>query len=429
MTNEHDYPHGLLFSDDLQKQVKNRFCNVDSDPEAGERLFFENAGGSLRLKAVNEAYQLADSFPDCDSRKHKRAKSLRAQTLDGFADIRIMFNAPKYAQILNETSSSKAMFTIVRTILENVPGTNVVTTELEHPSVFDSVRYYAKKMGMEFRVCPPNKKTGGIDPETLASYVDENTALVNCIYASNHTGVVMDIEKIVALCRAKKPDVYIVSDAVQHMPHGLVDVQKVELDAVNFAAYKIFGCRGFGAAYISDRLARLDHPAIIGNLGDPWEIGGPAPAMLATATAIVDYVCWLGSQFSKETDRRKLWEEGMTRIELQERALLHHTLKGTKEVPGLRNIPNATVHFDRDDFHNRDFIMALTFKNINYTDAVVEYQKRGVIVYDRNDTNYYSVRSLHPFDLDGIIRVSPLHCHSTADVEKFLKVSAEIAAL
>lgn len=429
MIKEKDYPQGLLFPEELQKEVKSRFLNVDTDPEAGERVFFENAGGSLRLKAVNEIYQELDSFPDCDSRKHKRAKALRKKTLGGFADLRIMFNAPKYAQILNETSSSKAMFTIVRTILENVEGKNVVTTELEHPSVYDSVRYYANKRGMEVRVCAPDKQTGSIIPEEIAAMVDENTALVTCMYASNHTGAVMDMKKIVELCRAKKQDVYIVSDAVQHMPHGLVDVQEVELDAVNFAAYKIFGCRGFGAAYLSDRLARLDHPGIFGNLGDPWEIGGPAPAMLATATAIVDYVCWLGSQFTDETDRRKLWEEGMMHIELQERALMYHTLEGTKEVPGLRHIPNAKVHFDREDFENRDFIMALTFDNINYTDAVAEFQKRGVIVYDRNDGNYYSVRSLHPFGLDGIIRVSPLHCHSTEDVDKFLKAAAEIAAL
>ncbi len=63
------------------------------------------------------------------------------------------------------------------------------------------------------------------------------------------------------------------------------------------------------------------------------------------------------------------------------------------------------------------------------TDAVAEYQKRGVIVYDRNDANYYSVRCLHPFGLDGVIRVSPLHCHNTNDVQTFLRASEEIAAL
>ena len=62
----------------------------------------------------------------------------------------------------------------------------------------------------------------------------------------------MDMKEIVTRARAIKPDLYIISDAVQHMPHGLVDVQDLQLDGINFAAYKIFGCRGFGAGYVSD---------------------------------------------------------------------------------------------------------------------------------------------------------------------------------
>lgn len=427
--NMKDFPHGLLFEPELQKEIKDRFCCIDSDPEGGERVFFENAGGSLRLKAVNRAFQEADCFPDCDSRKHPRAKALRKLTLNGFADLRIMFNAPKYGQIIAETSSSKAMFTMVRTVLENVKGKNVVVTDLDHPSAYDSVMYYGRKNGMEVRVVKPNKKTGGIDPEAITRMVDKDTALLVCIYASNHTGAVMDMKEIVRGAREIKPDLYIISDAVQHMPHGLVDVQDLQLDGINFAAYKIFGCRGFGAAYISDRLAALDHPGIFGNLGDPWEIGGPAPAMYASISAIVDHVCWIGSHFTDSTDRRALYEEGMERIEMQERALLYHTLEGTPEVPGLRHIPGANVEFDRESLENRDFILPLTFKNISCPDAVTEFVKRSIIVYDRSDSNYYSVRSLHPFDLEGIVRVSPLHCHSTEDVDKFLKAAAEIAQI
>lgn len=424
-----NYPQGLFFEDGLQKEVKEKFSNVDRDGDYGERLFFENAGGSLRLKAVTDAYAFGDSFPDCDSRKHKRAKELRKMTLNGFADLRVMFNAPKYGQIITETSSSKAMFTMVRTILENVKGTNVVTTDLDHPSVYDSCKYYAKKKGMDFRVAKPEKETGTVRPEDIAALVDEDTALLACIYASNHTGAVLDIPRIVELAKAKNPDVYIIVDAVQHMPHGLVDVQKVPVDGVNFAAYKVFGCRGFGAAYISDRVAILDHPMINGNLGDPWELGGPAPAMFSTISAIVDYVCWIGAKFVDSEDRRELYEEGMERIEMQERALMNRMLEGTEEIPGIRHIENANAHFDREDYENRDFIMAVTFDNVNYTDAVQEYLKRGVVVYDRNDANYYSVRSLHPFDLDGIIRVSPLHCHDKNDIDKFLIATAEIAKL
>ena len=424
-----DHPQGKFFSDELQKQIKHRFLNCDKDPEAGRRVFFENAGGSLRLKAVNEAYANADSFPDCDSRKHKRAKSLREKTLNGFSDLRVMFNAPKYGQIISETSSSKVMFTMVRTIMENVSGTNCVVTDLDHPSVYDSMQYYARKKGMELRVAKPNPKTGGVDVESIIDLIDEGTSLINIIYASNHTGAVLDIDSIVKKAREKKPGIYILVDAVQHVPHGLIDVMKTPVDGINFAAYKVFGCRGFGAGYISDRVAIMDHPGILGNLGDPWEIGGPAPAMYASVSEIVNYVCWIGGQFIDKADKRKMYEEGMHNIEMHERALMYYALEGSKDIKGLRYIPNVKVHFDRETFNNRDFIMPISFDNINYTKAVEEYQKRNVIVYDRNDSNYYSVRSLHPFNLDGIIRVSPLHCHDKSDVELFLKATKEIAAL
>ena len=176
-----DYPQGLLFDGKLQAEIKDRFWNVDSDPEAGKRLFFENAGGSLRLKAVNKAYEEADTFPDCDSRKHPRAKALRQLTLNGFRDLRIMFNAPRYGQIIAEKSSSKVMFEMVRTVLENIKGTNVVVTDLDHPSAYDSVMYYGRKAGMEVRIAKPNKVTGGIDAEEIERLVDKDTALLVCI--------------------------------------------------------------------------------------------------------------------------------------------------------------------------------------------------------------------------------------------------------
>jgi hypothetical protein len=39
------------------------------------------------------------------------------------------------------------MFDMVRAIAENVPGTNMVTTALEHPSSFDAMQLYATRLG------------------------------------------------------------------------------------------------------------------------------------------------------------------------------------------------------------------------------------------------------------------------------------------
>lgn len=69
---------GVLFSDDFQKSLKSRFCFVDADPEHGERLFFENSGGSLRLKKAVEAKAAIEEYPDCPERVRGRGYELSA---------------------------------------------------------------------------------------------------------------------------------------------------------------------------------------------------------------------------------------------------------------------------------------------------------------------------------------------------------------
>ena len=64
-----------------------------------------------------------------------------------------------------------------------------------------------------------------------------------------------------------------------------------------------------------------------------------------------------------------------------------------------------------------------------HTEAVREYEKRGVIVYDRLSSSIYSKRMLESFDMDGAVRVSPLHCNSLADIDKFLQITKELASL
>ena len=43
---------GEFFSTILSQEIRDRFCYVDEDPIRGKRLFFENSGGSFRLKSV-----------------------------------------------------------------------------------------------------------------------------------------------------------------------------------------------------------------------------------------------------------------------------------------------------------------------------------------------------------------------------------------
>ena len=414
-------PRGALFPDALMQQIKSRFHHVDRDIDGRERLFFDNAGGSFRLKAAVDAYARVDALPDCPERIHARALDLQAIQSRGEDDVRTILNA-QHGTVYASLTASGAMFDMVRAIMENVPGTNAVTTVLEHPSSYDAMTYYAERTGKALRIAPSNPETGGVDVDAIVSLVDADTALLSVMFASNISGAKFDIDTIVARAREKKPDLFIVVDAVQHAPHGIIDLQRTPVDGINFAPYKFFGCRGSGMSWLSPRAAALPHHRLAAKENGVWELGSPAPAQFAVVSAIVDYVTWIGRYFIDSDDRRTLFVEGMHRIELHERALLATLLDG------LRAIDGVDVYWDHDDLTKRDLIVGIGFANLEPTQAVREYERHGVIVYERVASSLYSGRMLKSFGLAGAVRISPLHCHAPDDIARFLAVTEALAA-
>lgn len=422
-----NYSHGLLFSPELSKEIKDKFYYVDEDPEFGRRLFFENSGGSLRLKDSVQEQAKYQAFADCPERSHARSRELKKIQLKGIDDIMKVIMGADDGALITEMTASQAMFQMVGAILENVEGDSAVTSVLEHPSAFDAVKYYCNKTGKEFRVAQANPKTGGIDVDEIRRVVTPGTCLLSIMYASNITGTIMDMEAIVKAAREINPNIYIISDAVQHAPHALMDVSALKLDGLNFAPYKFFGTRGMGYAYVSDRVAKLPHRKILQRPEDVWELGSPTPGNFAAMSAVVDYVCWIGSHFTDKSERRELYGVGMEHIHLQERALLWRMLEGSKEVPGLRHIPGVQIYVDTDDLSCRDLIVAMSIDGIGMTECVAEYQKRGVTVFERVNTSVYSKRIVEAIGIEGAIRVSPLHCHTVEDIDRYLEITAELA--
>ena len=420
--------HGILFDSKFQKELKSKFCYTDQDPDHGQRLFFENSGGSLRLKKCVEAKATYECFPDCPERIHARSVQLRSVVEEGTKEILEIIFGAKSGALITDLTASQTMFHMVGMIMENISGTNAVVSSIEHPSAYDAVEFYCKKTGKELRVIPADPVTGGIDPDEAVKYIDENTCLLSVMSASNISGTIIDIETIVKKARAIQPDLFIVSDAVQHAPHSAIDVEKLGIDGMNFAPYKFFGIRGCGFAYVSDRVAALPHHKLTAKPQNVFELGTSAPGNFAAAREIIHYVCEIGAHYIQCTHRRTLFVEGMRRIHLHERALLHRLLEGTPQTPGLRHIPGVTVCVDTEDLTMRDLIVAIMIDKMDFTECVAEYQRRGVTVYERVNTSIYSKRILEALDLNGAIRVSPLHCHGVEDIDRFLHITAAISA-
>ena len=91
------------------------------------------------------------------------------------------------------------------------------------------------------------------------------------------------------------------------------------------------------------------------------------------------------------------------------------------------HIPGVHVYVDTEDLTHRDLIVAMGIDGLDMTRCVEEYQKRGVTTFERVNTSVYSKRIVEAVGLTGAIRVSPLHCHTVADIETYLRVTQELA--
>ena len=391
--------NGQLMPADLTAQIRDKYYHVDVDPfTKSKRLFFDNSGGSFRLKDASEAFRNVDDLPNCGGHGGAASDYLDSLRTQACKDISTMFNAE---------------------------GGCIATSMTASIIVFDVSE--AEKYGKELRVAKTNPRTGTIDPMDVVKLVDKDTCLLSVIMTSNITGAVLDIETIAREARKIKPDLFIICDSVQHTPHGLTDMKAWGLDCVNFAPYKFGGARGLGVGWLSDRVMNLPHRKLIREKQSNWEMGGCAPGMYAMLSAIFNYVCWIGEHFTNSQDRRTLYVEGMNRIMLHERALLYRLLHGSDEVKGLLDLEGVNVAVEMPDLTQRDLIVPIVFDKLTCEQASRAYEKAGVVVHERTDASLYSARQVNSINQHGIVRISPLHCHTYEDIDEFLKITAEIA--
>src|SRR5699024_12517893 len=133
-----------------------------------------------------------------------------------------------------------------------------------------------------------------------------------------------------------------------------------------------------------------------------WDLGSKTPAHYAAFSKVVDYICMIGEFYRKSDDRRELIVEGMNRIHKQEQAILERLLNGSENVIGINKIENVSVHFEKANGLNQDMILALTFDNISYSEAVDPYGKEINLMYARESSSHYSRRIIVSVGLDTI---------------------------
>jgi cysteine desulfurase len=131
-------------------------------------------------------------------------------------------------------------------------GGHVVTTSIEHSSVFESCRALEKR-GVAVTYVP-SRGNGIVDSRAVAAAIRPDTRLVSIMYANNEIGTVQPIREIAKIVRAMRasggsPYPLLHTDACQ--AGGALDISmpRLGVDLATFNGSKLYGPKGVGFFY------------------------------------------------------------------------------------------------------------------------------------------------------------------------------------
>lgn len=409
-----------VFNAGLMGEIRNRFENVESDPIAGKRIYFENAGGTLRLKSVLKAVNFFTGLPDNAGRRNQTSRKITDTIIKGREDVRLLLGAPAAGHVISEQSGTGMIFRVISTVARSVPGGNLVTSNLEHPAVYDACHILARRHGLDCRVATLDRQTGSVPVEAVTRLVDKDTVMLAIIHASNILGSVNDVGRMAAEARRIKPDLYIIVDGCQYGSHGVIDVAQYGADAWIFDAYKIYSKIGTNFACLTSRLASLDRDNLLGKATTDWDLGTREPAAFASISCVAEYLQWLGSHFSDSRNPREIILAAMRAVESHEHQITELMLHGAEGIPGLCNMKHATVYGAKDDLNKYQAIIAFNLKGIHSADIVDYLEANGVRVHNRT-SDAYSRHVLAALGIKECVRVSLGHYNTAEEVLMFLQ--------
>lgn len=141
-------------------------------------------------------------------------------------------------------SNNAAIFGVMRAAYGKK---RIVTTEIEHPSVYETAIAVAKMFDAELVFAPLNRD-GSVNIDRLSEVLTPDTALVSIMHVNNELGSVNDLQRIAEKVRALSPNAVFHSDGVQaFMKTGM---QKLPVDLYSVSAHKLHAPKGIGFLYV-----------------------------------------------------------------------------------------------------------------------------------------------------------------------------------
>ncbi len=205
------------------------------------RIYLDhNATTPIRPEVIESMSEVLRGGFGNPSSVHAEGAAARARVEAARAEIADLLGV-EAGEIQLTGGATESNNTVLFGLLE--PGDHVVTTQIEHPSVEEPLRFLERRGVQVERVAPD--AVGCVDAQAVLTAIGDRTRLVSMIWANNETGSIQPVEAVARGCRERK--VLFHSDATQALGKAVVDLARVPVDFLSCSAHKLGGPKGVGA--------------------------------------------------------------------------------------------------------------------------------------------------------------------------------------
>ena len=181
-------------------------------------------------------------------------------------------------EIIYTSGASESNNTIIKAIQKfQNRGKHIITTKLEHSSIYGPLNYL-EKQGFKIDYVP--LENGLVKIDELKKLLTDDTVLVTISMVSSETGIRQPIEEIGQILK-NYPKIIFHSDITQAV--GKIKFDLSNVDAASLSAHKFFGFKGIGILYKKENL--IIEPFIEGGKSTTAFRSGTPPLELITSTA------------------------------------------------------------------------------------------------------------------------------------------------
>ena len=336
-----------------------------------ELVFLDSAATAQRPAAVLDAersfYETMNANPLRGL--YKLSVDATAAIDQARAKVAAFVGADDPAEVIFTRNASESLNLIAKTLGPTVlhEGDEVCISIMEHHSNLIPWQQVCRASGAKLVFQRPDDQ-GVITAEEIAAKIGPKTKIVSVTHVSNVLGVENPIRAIADAGHAQ--GAIVIADGAQSLPHVLVDVKELGVDAFAFSAHKLGGPMGIGGLWAHRELLESLPPFLTGgemidSVTEDGAVWAPIPEKFEAGTQDAAGIYATGVAIDY------ILEHGRTELEERERELAAYLCEKLQALPYVKIVgpddPRAhigAVSFMVDGIHPHDVSSLLDTKNI-----------------------------------------------------------------